>query len=95
MKCDNCFFCVHIGRSIYAEYPVKYCKYHKKYFLPFVETQDNGGTARLLDFSNRKYCKIWSDTGCNIHPSRVKKAKNEVLQRLENELLRGEENETD
>ena len=95
MKCDNCFFCVHIGRSIYAEYPVKYCKYHKKYFLPFVETQDNGGTARPLNFNDMKDLKMWSETGCNIHPSRVKKAKNEVLQRLENELLRGEENETD
>ena len=27
MKCDRCFFCTHIGRGIYAEYPVKYCKY--------------------------------------------------------------------
>ena len=58
MKCDRCFFCTHIGRGIYAEYPVKYCKYQKKYILPFVETQDNGGTARLLDFGNRKDCKI-------------------------------------
>ena len=60
MKCDNCFFCVHIGRSIYAEYPVKYCKYHKKYFLPFVETQDNGGTARPLNFNDMKDLKMWS-----------------------------------
>jgi hypothetical protein len=95
MKCDRCFFCTHIGRGIYAEYPVKYCKYHKKYLLPFVETQDNGGTVRPLDFNNKKDLKMWSETGCNTHPSRVEKVKNEVLQRLENELLRGEENETD
>ena len=83
MKCDNCFFCCHIGKGIYADYPVKYCKYHKKYLLPFVETQDNGGTKRKLDFSSIKDCKIWHEVGCNIHPSRVSKAKSDFLKSLE------------
>ena len=82
MKCDRCFFCTHIGRGIYAEYPVKYCKYFKKYLLPFVETLDNGGTKRQLDFSSMKDCKIWHETGCNIHPSRVNKAKRDFFKRL-------------
>lgn len=82
MKCDKCFFCTHIGKGIYADYPVKYCKYHKKYLLPFVETQGNGGVKRRLDFNNMKDCKIWSKTGCNIHPSKVKKAKNDFLKSL-------------
>lgn len=83
MKCDKCFFCCHIGKGIYADYPVKYCKYHKECFLPFVETQDNGGTKRQLDFSNMKDLKIWNDAGCNIHPSRVDKAKRDFFKSLE------------
>ena len=85
MKCDKCFFCCHIGKGIYADYPVKYCRYHKKYILPFVETQDNGGTKRQLDFSNIKDCKIWHEVGCNIHPSRVSKAKRDFFKSLEEE----------
>ena len=34
MKCDKCFFCVKIGKGIYADFPVKYCKYFKTYKLP-------------------------------------------------------------
>lgn len=85
MKCDKCFFCTHIGKGIYAEYPVKYCKYHKKYLLPFIETQDNGGIKRQLDFSNMKDCRIWHETGCNIHFSRVEKAKRDFIKSLEGE----------
>lgn len=85
MKCDKCFFCCHVGKGIYADYPVKYCKYYKKYILPFVETQDNGGTKRQLDFSNIKDCKIWHEVGCNIHPSRVNKAKRDFIKSLESE----------
>lgn len=83
MKCYKCFYCYYIGKGIYADYPVKYCRYHKKYILPFVETQDNGGTKRQLDFSNIKDCKIWHEVGCNIHPSRVSKAKSDFLKSLE------------
>ena len=85
MKCDKCFFCCHVGKGIYADYPVKYCKYYKKYILPFVETQNNGGTKRQLDFSNIKDCKIWHEVGCNIHPSRVNKAKRDFIKSLESE----------
>ena len=85
MKCDKCFFCCHVGKGIYADYPVKYCKYYKKYILPFVKTQDNGGTKRQLDFSNIKDCKIWHEVGCNIHPSRVNKAKRDFIKSLESE----------
>lgn len=72
MKCEKCFFCTHIGKGIYDDYPVKYCKYHKIYLLPFV-------SGRKLDFNNMKDCKLWHETGCNIHPSKVKKAKEEFL----------------
>lgn len=83
MKCDKCFFCVKIGKGIYADFPVKYCKYFKTYKLPFVMTQDHGGIKRQLDFSNIKDCKIWSNVGCDIHPSRVKKAKDDFIKNLE------------
>lgn len=83
MKCDKCFFCLHIGKGIYADYPVKYCKYHKKYMTPFVYTQDNGGTMRKLDFDKMSDCKIWHETGCNIHPSRVEKAKRDFIKSIE------------
>lgn len=85
MKCNKCFFCLKIGKGIYADYPVKYCRYFKTYKIPFVATQDNGGTKRQLDFNSMKDCKIWNDVGCNIHPSRVKKAKEEFFKRLEEE----------
>ena len=85
MKCDNCFFCTHIGKGIVGEYPAKYCKYYNKYFFPFVQTQDNGGTFRPLDFNNMNDCKRWSNVGCNIHPARVKKAKEDLFKRIENE----------
>lgn len=83
MKCDKCFFCTNIGAGIYADYPVKFCKYYKTYKLPFVLTADNGGIKRQLDFSNIKDCKIWHEVGCNIHSSRVAKAKREFLKSLE------------
>lgn len=85
MKCDNCFFCTKIGKGIFADYPVKYCKYHKKYFVPFVQTQDNGGTLRQLDFGNVKDLKMWHETGCDIHPSRVEKAKRDMFKSLESD----------
>jgi len=76
MKCEKCFFCAHIGKSIYYDYPVKYCKYHKIYLLPIVD-------GRKLDFNNMKDCRLWHETGCNIHPSKVKKAKEVFLKSLE------------
>lgn len=82
MKCDKCFFCTHIGKGIVADYPVKYCKYKKEYKYPFVMTQDNGGTLRRLDFGKMSDCKIWHDVGCNIHPSRVRKAKEDFIKSL-------------
>ena len=82
MKCDKCFFCTHIGRGIIADYPAKYCKYTKEYKIPFVQTQDNGGTYRRLDFNKVSDCKIWHEVGCNIHPSRVEKAKRDFLKSL-------------
>jgi len=75
MKCDKCFFCTHIGKGIYDDYPVKYCKYQKIYLLPIVD-------GRKLDFNNMKDCKLWHETGCNIHPSKVKKAKEDFLKSL-------------
>jgi hypothetical protein len=83
------FFCTHIGKGIYAEYPVKYCKYKKIYIEPFVPTQDNGGTWRKLDFSKMSDCKMWHEVGCNIHPSRVKKAKDDFCRKLEESLING------
>lgn len=85
MKCEKCFFCVHIGKGVYADYPVKYCKYHKKYIQPFVFTQDNGGMYRRLDFSKISDCKIWHETGCNIHPSKVAKAKRDFIKEVADE----------
>lgn len=90
MKCDKCFFCTRIGKGIYADYPVKYCKYYNKYFVPLVETQDNGGTKRRLDFNKMSDCKIWSQTGCNIHPSRVQKAKRAFIKELEEKVVETE-----
>ena len=78
MKCDKCFFCTHIGKGIYADYAVKYCKYRKIHLLPFV----NG---RKLDFNKMEDCKTWSETGCNIHPRKVKKAKEDFLKSLAEE----------
>ena len=90
MKCDKCFFCCHIGKGIYADFPVKYCRYYKSYKLPFVYTADNGGIKRPLDFNNAKDCKIWHEVGCNIHPSRVKKAKDDFIKNLEQTEREGE-----
>ena len=85
MKCNKCFFCVHIGKGIYADYPVKYCKYLERYIVPFVGSQDNGGIQRKLDLNKMSDCKIWSQTGCNIHPSRVAKAKRDFIKSIEAE----------
>ena len=83
MKCDKCFFCTHIGAGIYAPYPLKYRKYYGTYKAPFIYTQDHGGIERQLDFRDIKDCKIWHDVGCNIHPSRVAKAKRDFIKSLE------------
>ena len=85
MKCEKCFFCTHIGAGVVASFPVKYCKYYKQYKLPFVDTLDHGGTKRQLDFRNIKDCKIWHNVGCDIHPNRVKKAKEDFIKSLEKE----------
>ena len=87
MKCDKCFFCTHIGKGIYEDYPVKYCKVSDQYFMPFVM---ENGEKRKLDFSNIKDCKKWHETGCNIHPKTVEKAKREFLNSLEKAVLEGE-----
>lgn len=81
MKCDKCFFCCNIGKGIYADYPVKYCRRTTEYKLPFVETQD--GKMRQLDFNNYKDCMIWHNVGCNIHPKTIEKAKREYFKRYE------------
>ena len=87
MKCDKCVFCTHIGKGIYADYTVKYCKLTKQYFLPFVE---ENGEKRKLDFSNIKDCKLWNETGCDIHPKTVEKAKQDFLKSLEKAVVEGE-----
>ena len=87
MKCDNCFFCTHIGKGIYADYPVKFCKLRKQYFLPIVE--ENGKT-RKLDFSDMKDLKMWHGAGCRIHPKTVEKAEKEFWRSLENAVMEGE-----
>ncbi len=81
MKCNKCFFCTYIGSGLYAEYPVKYCKYSQEYRIPFVTTKD--GTTRKLDFSNIFDLKIWHEAGCNIHPATVAKAKRDFIKSLE------------
>lgn len=84
MKCDKCFFCAHIGKGIFADYPVKFCKHQAIYIAPFVTTYENGKpTIRELDFSKSSDCKIWHEMGCNIHPNTVKKAKKKFLKSLE------------
>ncbi len=87
MKCDKCFFCTHIGKGIYADYPVKYCKFADQYFMPFVM---ENGEKRKLDFSNLNDLKTWRGTGCNIHPKTVEKAKQEFLKSLEKTVVEGE-----
>lgn len=92
MKCDKCFFCTHIGKGIYADFPVKYCKYRKEYKLPFIWAHENGAlTQRRLDFSKMSDCKIWHETGCDIHPNTVAKAKREFIKRLEAEEEQNED----
>lgn len=86
MKCDKCFFCVKIGAGIHAEYPVKYCRHTRQYKLPFVTTFEDGKpVTRQLDLSKMSDCKIWREAGCDIHPSTVRKAKNDFLKSLEKE----------
>lgn len=86
MKCDKCWFCTKIGAGIYAPYPVKYCKHSEKYFTPFVVTGVDGKTVeqRQLDFRKMSDLKIWHETGCDIHPSTVAKAKRDFIKSLEN-----------
>lgn len=86
MKCDKCFFCLHIGAGIYADYPVKYCRHRKRYLTPIVTEFVNGKpTQRKLDFSKISDCKSWHEVGCNIHPNTVKKAKRNFIKSLEGE----------
>ena len=87
MKCDKCFFCTHIGKGIHADYPVKYCKLRKHYFIPFVEEK---GERRKLDFSDMKDLKTWHGTGCRIHPGTVEKAKQEFLSSMEKAVMEGD-----
>ena len=88
MKCERCFFCTSIGAGVYADFPVKYCKYTEEYKFPFVITgiDDNGvPIQRRLDFRKIADCKIWHEVGCDIHPSTVRKAKNDYFKRLAKE----------
>ena len=86
MKCDKCFFCLHIGKGIYADYPVKYCRHLNIYKLPFMMFCEDGELKqRQLDFSKISDCKIWHDVGCDIHWKTVKKAKEEYMRSLEEE----------
>ena len=87
MKCDKCFFCTHIGKGIYADYPVKYCKVTQQYFMPFVM---ENGEKRKLDFSDLNDLKTWRGTGCNIHPKTVEKAKRDFLKSLDKAVMEGE-----
>ena len=48
------------------------------------------GEKRKLDFGNIKDCKLWRETGCNIHPKTVEKAKQEFLKSLDKVVLEGE-----
>lgn len=83
MKCSKCFFCTHIGAGIYADYPVKYCKHTGEYKIPFILTPDGEHIERQLDFREMKDLKIWHNVGCDIHPSKVAKAKRDFLKSLE------------
>ena len=95
MRCERCWFCTRIGAGIYAEFPVKYCKYRKEYILPFVTSfKDGQAVERRLDFNKTEDCRIWHGVGCIIHPSTVKKAKEEFIKRLEG-LKDGEERNRD
>ena len=80
MKCEKCFFCTRIGQGIYGEYPVKYCKYHKAYKIPFIQNDD--GTETKLDLTKQIDLKIWRNAGCDIHPSKVAKAKRDTIKAL-------------
>ena len=84
MKCDKCWFCTHIGPGIFAEYPVKYCKHKGEYKLPIIQYYEDGKiTKRQLDLGRIEDCKIWHETGCNIHPNTVAKAKRKYIKELE------------
>jgi len=84
MKCDKCWFCTHIGAGIYAPYPLKLCKRTGEYKMPFVLLNDKGQT-RQLDFREMSDLKIWHETGCDIHPKTVEKAKNDFIRKMEQE----------
>ena len=81
MKCDKCWFCTHIGANIYASYPLKYCKLTGNYFIPFI----GENRERQLDFRKMSDLKIWHETGCDIHPSKVAKAKRDYIKKLESD----------
>lgn len=83
MKCDKCFFCTHIGKDVLFPYPVKLCKRTNEYKMPFVMLDET--RARQLDFSKMSDCKIWHETGCDIHPSTVRAAKERFIKSLEEE----------
>ena len=83
MKCDKCWFCTHIGAGIYAPYPLKYCKHTGEYKAPFIYTQDHEHIERQLDFRKISDLKIWHEAGCDIHPSKVAKAKRDFIKSLE------------
>ena len=83
MKCDKCFFCVHIGAGIYAQFPVKHCRRTDEMKIPFIEEHKDGELiTRKLDFSNISDCKIWHEVGCDIHPSKVAKAKRDYIDKM-------------
>ena len=91
MRCEKCWFCMRIGAGIYAEFPVKYCKYRKEYILPFVESFKGGqAVKRRLNLNKIEDLRIWHGVGCKIHPATVKKAKEDFIKRLEG-LKDGEE----
>ena len=83
MKCSKCFFCCNIGKGVMYDFPVKYCRHTKQYKFPFIWIEENGTlTQRQLDFSKESDCKIWREVGCDIHPAKVKKAKNEYIEKM-------------
>lgn len=79
MKCDNCFFCTHIGKGVLWDHPAKFCKKTKNYMFPVVI---ENGVKRELDFNKMSDCKIWHNIGCKIHPQTVEKAKRNFLKLL-------------
>ena len=84
MKCEKCWFCTRIGAGIYTPYPLKYCKRTGEYKMPFLILDDKG-KARQLDLRKMSDLKIWRETGCDIHPKTVEKAKNDFIRKMEQE----------